>query len=185
MRPSVTVWNENRVEHTVAAAAEHYPDGIHAVVLDALAEHGLPAEAALLDDPEQGLPAHRLDRTEVLVWWGHEAHDEVDDAVAERVAARVRGGMGLVVLHSGHLSKPFLRLQGTSGELRWRHGEVERLWVVEPSHPIAEGLPELITLDPEEMYGERFDVPAPPSRHPATRRERSAVGRSSQPPASR
>jgi trehalose utilization protein len=157
----ITVWNEHRVERTVEAAARHYPDGIHTVLVDALAEHGLTAEAATLDDPDQGLPAERLDACDVLVWWGHEAHDEVADDRAERVAERVRAGMGLVVLHSGHLSKPFLRLHGTSGQLRWRHGEVEHLWVVEPDHPIAAGLPEVVTLDPEEMYGERFDVPPP------------------------
>lgn len=157
----VTVWNEYRVEHDVDAAAEHYPDGIHAALIDGLAEHGIKAEAALLDDPDQGLPPERLEHSDVLVWWGHRAHGEVDDALAARVASRVHAGMGLVVLHSGHLSKPFLRLLGTSGQLRWRHDEVERLWIIEPSHPIAEGLPEEITLDPEEMYGERFDVPAP------------------------
>jgi trehalose utilization protein len=152
----VVVWNEHRVEREVAAAADHYPDGIHAVLVDALAEHGIEATPALLDEPAQGLPPERLDRTEVLVWWGHRAHDEVADALADRIRVRVEAGMGLVVLHSGHLSKPFLRLHGTSGRLRWRHDETERLWIVEPTHPIAEGLPEVVTLDPEEMYGERF-----------------------------
>lgn len=161
MRPRVTVWNEHRVERDVAAAAQHYPQGMHTVLVDGLAAHGVAADTALLDDPEQGLPPGRLDALDVLVWWGHRAHDEVDDELADRIAARVRAGMGLVVLHSGHLSKPFLRLHGTSGQLRWRHDDVERLWIVEPDHPIADGLPECVTLDPEEMYGERFDVPPP------------------------
>ena len=161
MHPRVTVWNEHRVEHEIAAAARHYPQGIHTALVDGLAAHGLPADTALLDDQDQGLPPERLDALDVLVWWGHRAHDEVDDALADRIVARVRAGMGLVVLHSGHLSKPFLRLHGTSGELRWRHDDVERLWVIEPDHPIADGLPECVTLDPEEMYGERFDVPPP------------------------
>ena len=161
MHPRVIVWNEHRVEHEVAAAGRHYPQGIHTALVDGLAAHGLPAETALLDDPDHGLPPERLDTLDVLVWWGHRAHDEVDDALAERIVARVRAGMGLVVLHSGHLSKPFLRLHGTSGQLRWRHDDVERLWVIEPDHPIADGLPECITLEPEEMYGERFDVPPP------------------------
>lgn len=161
MHPRVTVWNEHRVEREVAAAAQHYPQGIHTALVDGLAVHGLAAETAVLDDPDQGLPPGRLDALDVLVWWGHRAHDEVDDALADRIAARVRAGMGLVVLHSGHLSKPFLRLHGTSGRLRWRHDDVERLWIIEPHHPIADGLPERVTLDPEEMYGERFDVPPP------------------------
>lgn len=157
----VTVWNEHRVEHEVPAAAEHYPDGLHTTVVEALGEHGITADTARLDEPDQGLPAERLDDLGVLVWWGHRAHQEVDDALADRIAARVHSGMGLVVLHSGHFSKPFLRLHGTSGALRWRHDEVEQLWILEPDHPLADGLPEMITLDPEEMYGERFDVPPP------------------------
>lgn len=157
----VLVWNEHRVETQVPEAATHYPQGIHACLVEALAEHGIGAESAVLDDPEQGLPAERLAALDVLVWWGHLAHREVGDVAAERVAAQVRSGMGLVVLHSGHLSKPFLRLQGTSGQLRWRHDDLERLWIIEPGHPIAEGLPECVVLDPEEMYGEPFDVPAP------------------------
>lgn len=161
MPPRVTVWNEHRVEHEVAAAAAHYPDGIGAALAGALDEHGLSAEIAELDDPDQGLPAARLDGLDVLMWWGHRAHEEVADALAQRIAARVRDGMGLVVLHSGHLSKPFRVLHGTSGMLRWRHDDTERLWVVEPDHPLAAGLPEMIALEPEEMYGERFDVPAP------------------------
>ncbi|HEX7346202.1 MAG TPA: ThuA domain-containing protein, partial [Candidatus Limnocylindrales bacterium] len=100
--------------------------------------------------------------TNVLTWWGHVAHGEVDDAVVDRVQRRVLDGMGLIVLHSGHHSKIFKRLMGTSCDLNWREaGERERLWVVDPAHAIAEGLGEGFTLDQEEMYGEHFDVPAP------------------------
>ena len=73
---------------------------------------------------------------------------------------RVLGGMGLIVLHSGHFSKIFKRLMGTSCDLKWRLGDRERLWVVAPGHPIVEGLGEYIDLE-EEMYGEPFDVPPP------------------------
>ena len=70
--------------------------------------------------------------------------------------------MGFIPLHSAHLSKPFVKLMGTSCTLKWREaGENERLWVVEPSHPIAEGIGEYIDIEHEEMYGERFDIPAP------------------------
>ena len=37
-------------------------------------------------------------------------------------------------------------------------GERERLWVVNPGHPIAKGLPRYFELENEEMYGERFDI---------------------------
>ena len=33
--------------------------------------------------------------------------------------------------------------------------------MVEPSHPIAEGIPEYIEFAQEETYGERFEIPAP------------------------
>jgi trehalose utilization protein len=70
--------------------------------------------------------------------------------------------MGLIVLHSAHFSKIFRKLMGTSCDLKWREAnEKERLWVVNPAHPIAAGLPEYITLEHEEMYGEHFDIPAP------------------------
>ena len=103
-----------------------------------------------------------LAETDVLTWWGHMAHGAVSDAVVDRVHARVLAGMGLIVLHSGHLSKIFVKLMGTSCQLRWREAsDNERLWVVDPSHPIAEGLGLYIDLEHEEMYGEHFDIPAP------------------------
>ena len=117
---------------------------------------------ATLDEPEHGLTAAVLEATDTLVWWGHRAHDEVSDAVVDRVHAAVLGGMGLVVLHSGHFSRIFKRLMGTSCDLKWREdGRRERLWVVDPSHPIAAGLGESFALPEEEMYGEHFDIPAP------------------------
>ncbi|KTG07514.1 ThuA domain-containing protein [Haloferax profundi] len=159
---TVTVWNEFRHERDSEEVAAVYPDGIHTVVADALREDGHDVDTATLDEPEHGLPASVLDETDVLVWWGHKAHDEVDDAVVDRVTARVRDGMGLLVLHSGHYSKPFKRLMGTSCSLKWREaGERERVWTVEPGHPIAEGLPESFEVPNAEMYGERFDIPAP------------------------
>ena len=98
----------------------------------------------------------------MLTWWGHVAHAEVDDASSTRVQRRVLDGMGLIVLHSGHHSKIFRRLMGTSGDLKWREaGEHERIWVVDPAHPIADGLGESFLIDEEEMYGEFFDIPAP------------------------
>ena len=98
----------------------------------------------------------------MLVWWGHAAHDEVRDEVVDRVHERVLDGTGLLVLHSAHYSKIFKRLMGTSCSLKWREAaERERLWTIEPSHPIADGIGEAIELDEAEMYGERFDVPAP------------------------
>ena len=69
--------------------------------------------------------------------------------------------MGFIGLHSAHHSKVFKRLTGTSCNLKWRHGDRERVWTVLPSHPIAQGIPEHFELPVEEMYGEPFDIPTP------------------------
>jgi trehalose utilization protein len=158
----VTVWNEHRQERSDAPVQALYPDGIHGAIAAGLAEAGFDVRTATLDEPEHGLTDAVLAETDVLTWWGHVAHPEVDDAIVDRVQRRVLDGMGLIVLHSGHHSKIFRRLMGTSCDLKWREaGERERIWVVEPAHPIAEGLGESFVIDQEEMYGEHFDVPAP------------------------
>ncbi len=139
-----------------------YPDGIHETIAGFLADEGFDPRTATLDEPEHGLTEDVLEDTDVLTWWGHEAHEEVEDEVVERVHEQVLSGMGLLVLHSGHFSKIFKRLMGTTCDLKWRDdGERERLWLVEPGHPIAEGIEESIELPETEMYGEHFDVPAP------------------------
>jgi len=161
-QPRVTVWNEFRHEKTHDEVKAIYPDGMHTVIANALRERGFAVRTATLDEPEHGLTDAVLAETDVLTWWGHMAHGEVSDAVVERVCQRVLDGMGLIVLHSGHFSKPFIRLMGTSCNLKWREaGEKERLWVVEPGHPIAAGLGEYVEIPHAEMYGERFDIPAP------------------------
>ena len=159
----VTVWNEYRQEHTDPPVRAIYPNGIHAAIAAGLREHdGFEVRTATLDEPDQGLSDAVLAETDVLTWWGHRAHSEVEDEVVDRVQARVLDGMGLIVLHAGHFSKIFKRLMGTSCALKWREdGRRERLWVVDPSHPIAEGVGESFVLAEEEMYGEHFDIPPP------------------------
>lgn len=160
----VTVWNEYRQEHTDPPVARIYPDGIHEAIAAGLRAAGddLVVRTATLDEPEHGLTEDVLAATDVLTWWGHVAHGEVSDAVVDRVHQRVLDGMGLVVLHSGHFSRVFQRLMGTSCDLTWREdGGRERVWVVDPTHPIAAGLGAGFTLPEEEMYGEFFDIPAP------------------------
>ena len=140
----VVIWNEFRHERMNEAVAAHYPQGIHEALAAPLRAAGLEVATATLDEPEHGLTEERLAATDVLVWWGHKAHAEVSDAVAERVKRHVTGhGMGLVALQ--------YRVAG----------ERERLWVVDPGHPVAAGIADFIELDHEEMYGEPFDVPPP------------------------
>jgi len=161
---NVTVWNEFRHERNEEAIAKIYPEGIHMALANYLKKQdGFTVKTATLDEPEHGLTDDVLNSTDVLLWWGHMAHAEVKDEIVEKVYNRVLEGMGLIVLHSGHASKIFSKLCGTnSGRLRWREvGEKERLWVIEPGHPIVEGIGEYIEIPHEEMYGERFDIPAP------------------------
>jgi len=158
----VTVWNEYRHEKRDEKVAAIYPAGIHGTIAAFLREQGIDARTATLDEPEHGLTEAVLEQTDVLIWWGHLAHDEVTDAVVDRVQQHVLDGMGLIVLHSGHHAKIFRRLMGTSADLLWREAdERERLWVVAPGHPIAEGLGEYFVIPKTEMYGEPFDIPQP------------------------
>ena len=159
----VTVWGENVHEQTNEVVARIYPTGMHQCIADGLNEsEALSATAVTLQDPEQGLSEETLENTDVLLWWGHAAHGDVLEETVDRVQKRVLQGMGLIVLHSGHYSKIFKRLMGTTCSLKWREaGERERLWVVNPGHPIVQGLGDYIELPHTEMYGEPFAVPNP------------------------
>ena len=159
----ITVWNEFQHEKQHEEVRKVYPDGIHKVIAAGLEAHGFEnVRTATLDEPEHGLTEEVLANTDVLTWWGHMAHGRVEDEIVDRVHQRVLEGMGLIVLHSGHFSKIFRKLMGTTCSLRWREAnDNERIWVVEPGHPIADGLGPYIDIPAEEMYGELFDIPAP------------------------
>jgi trehalose utilization protein len=158
----VVVWNEFRHELQDEKVKQIYPKGIHQVIADYLKKEQFHVTAATLDEPEHGLTNEVLDHCDVLIWWGHQAHEEVKDEIVERIHKRVLQGMGLIVLHSGHFSKIFKKLMGTSCNLKWREAnEKERLWVVAPGHPIVQGIGLYIELGQEEMYGEFFDIPEP------------------------
>ena len=158
----VTVWNENVHEKEIPEVTKLYPQGIHGELAAYLRTLGdIEVRTATLDDPDCGLTDEVLDNTDVMMWWGHCAHDRVPDEIARKVADRVLLGMGLIVMHSAHYSKPFRLLMGTTCSLRWRDGDFERVWCTNPGHPIAEGVPPCFELETEEMYGEFFDVPQP------------------------
>jgi trehalose utilization protein len=136
---------------------------MHNCIADFLNKHSeIKAKTATLQEEEHGLTQEVLDNTDVLTWWGHCAHDQVSDEIVKRVQKRVLEGMGLLVLHSGHYSKIFKTLLGTSCSLTWREaGERERVWVSQPGHPIARGINKCIELEQSEMYGEPFAIPTP------------------------
>jgi len=159
----VLVWGENIHEQQNPIVRKIYPNGMHRVIAEGIAEEGwAKVETATLQEPEHGLSKKALDSTDVLVWWGHAAHGEVETEIVDRVIARVWEGMGFIALHSSHYSRPFMRLMGTSCSITWREaGEKERVWVCQPGHPIARDLPAYFEIPHEEMYSEPFGIPNP------------------------
>lgn len=160
-----TIWSEDLETHDDGAARANYPRGIEEAIAagvgDLLAGVAV-VRTASLKQPDQGLPAEALERTDVLVWWGHRSQELVADDLVDRLQDRVLGGMGLVVLHSAAQSRVFRRLTGTTGTLRWRQpGERELVWTIAPGHPVARGIPEVFAIPRQEVYGEPFDIPPP------------------------
>jgi trehalose utilization protein len=160
---NVTVWGEFRHEKKNPKVAKIYPQGMHETIAAFIRKDpNVEVRTATLDEPEHGLPQAVLDKTDVLIWWGHMAHGDVKDEIVERAKTRVLEGMGLIVLHSGHYAKLFKALMGTTCSLKWREAnDKERLWNVLPTHPIAQGLDEYFEVPAEEMYGEPFGIPTP------------------------
>ncbi len=162
----VTVWNEFIHERSMPVVQKNYPEGIHRVLASAIEQRwgaNVSVHCATLDQPLHGLSDDVLAKTDVMLWWGHAGHDKVADSIVDKVQRRVLEGMGLIVLHSGHASKIFRRLMGTTCMLRWREAdEKERLWIVSPGHVILDGIQgEYFELAASEMYGELFDIPQP------------------------
>jgi len=160
----VKVWNEFRHEKKNPKVSEIYPKGMHVAIADYLRQRkDLVVSTATLDEPEHGLTKDALAATDVLTWWGHMNHGDVADELVLRVQQRVLEGMGLLVLHSGHFSKIFKKLMGTTCDLKWREEKNEReiLWVTRPGHPIVRDIDDHFILPAEEMYGEFFDIPEP------------------------
>ena len=158
----VTVWNEYVHEKEMENVREIYPNGIHACIADFLKSDDISVRTATLDMPEHGLTTEVLDDTDVLIWWGHCAHDKVSDEITERVHEYVLKGMGFIALHSAHKSKPMMKLLGTTCNLLWReNNDKEILWCTSPNHPIAKGVPMSVKVPVDEMYGEFFDIPKP------------------------
>ncbi len=159
----VTVYNEFHHEKTVEKVKSIYPQGMHKAIADFLEkEEDITVRTVTLDDPECGLTEEVLKDTDVLLWWGHVKHNDVPDEVAARVKHAVLSGMGFIPLHSGHHSKPFRLLTGTPCNLSWReNGDRERVWVINPAHPIAQGIDTYFELEGEETYSEPFRIPEP------------------------
>ncbi|BDI32375.1 trehalose utilization protein ThuA [Capsulimonas corticalis] len=159
----VLVWDEAPTH----APREVYPQSINGAIAAFLNEDGagqIVATTANIDDPEQGLSEQAIADADVIIWWGHARHDEVQDELAQRVVQAVHAGTGFIPLHSAHYSKTFRGVLSATGHLKggWReqdeNPDTEEITVCAPKHPIAEGV-EDFTLPREEMYGAPFDVP--------------------------
>ena len=160
---NVVVWNEFRHEKKYDHVKAIYPNGMHATIKEFLEKNDdIEVTLAALDDPDQGLPDELLEKTDVLLWWGHVAHKEVSDELVAKIQKRVYlGKMGFIGLHSAHHSKPFKAIVGASGNLTWGSNRKEIVWTLMPSHPIAAGIPEHFNLESEEIYAEPFYIPQP------------------------
>ena len=159
----VVVWNEFKHEKEDAKVKANYPNGIHECIAGWLRkEPDMDVENGNTPEKEHGLTQKVLDNTDVLIWWGHAQHDKVKDEIVDRIQKRILEGMGLIALHSSHMSKIFKRMNGTSCCLQWRDvGEKCNIWVANPYHPICKGVNGVIEVQHEEMYGEYFDVATP------------------------
>ncbi len=159
----VTVWNEDSAAESAENVLAVYPQGILGAVASIYGEQEeFVTRTAYLSQEEAGLSEEILEDTDVLVWWGHCKHHLVPEEAVTRVQRHVLRGMGLIALHSAHESRIMQRLLGTQCSLRWHENrDKERIFVIEPAHPIMRGVPAWFELEAEEMYGERFDIPAP------------------------
>ena len=158
----VTVWNEFFHEKNNERVAAIYPNGIHGTIAEFLKCDDIQVRTATLEDEECGLTEQVLNDTDVLIWWGHMRHGDVPDEIVERIKANVLKGMGFIALHSAHHSKIFKALMGTTCNLSWREdGDLERVWTINPAHPIAQGIGRYFELNGVETYAEPFGIPEP------------------------
>ena len=157
----VVVWSEGTAPKKV------YPHNINGAVAEGLAPlkaKGWEIATASIADPEQGVSADSLAKTDVLIWWGHKHHGKIADAHVKRIVERVKkGGMGFIALHSAHYSKPLKVLLGTN--CGWKGGYVEdgsklNMIVRDRKHPIARGIPNF-SFPHTEHYTEPFECPEP------------------------
>lgn len=158
----VTVWNEFVHERELPEIRAVYPEGIHGCLRNFLEkEQDITVRCVTLDMPNQGITQELLDNTDVLIWWSHARQEDITDETVRLVRNAAHSGMGLIALHSAHFSRIMRDLLGTTMTLHWRHGDREKLWCIDPTHPIAQGVPACIDIPEEEMYGECFDIPRP------------------------
>jgi trehalose utilization protein len=156
----VVVWSEGTAPKNV------YPNDINGAIAEGLKTlDGWEIVTASIDQPEQGLPEELLNKTDVLIWWGHKKHKQVEDALVAKIVKRVKeDGMGFISLHSSHFAKPNKALMGTA--CSWGRYTTDKdktsldVVVKTPTHPIAKGVKDF-HLKNTERYSEPYAVPEP------------------------
>src|ERR1039457_7252561 len=163
VKRKVVVWSEGTA-NVDPASKQVYPEDINTAIAEGLKPlKGWEIVKASLNDPDQGLNDELLNRTSVLIWWGHKKHGEVKNELVSRIVSRVKDqGIGFIGTHSAHFSKPLKQLLGTP--CSWREykadGTSVEIIVKEPKHPICKGVKNF-KLPKIERYGEPFAVPTP------------------------
>jgi len=159
-KKTVVVWSEGTAPKNV------YPSDINTAIADGLRASdelkNWDVVTANLSDPEQGLPDDLLNKTDVLVWWGHKKHRDVKDALVDKIEKRVKdAGMGFIALHSAHFAKPNKRLMGTPCTFAAYVGDNKEtvVKVAQFDHPIAKGAAQTFTIENVERYSDPYAVP--------------------------
>jgi trehalose utilization protein len=156
-RKCVVVWSERTAPKAV------YPNDINGAIAEGLASlKGWEVVTANIDEPDQGLPDELLNRADVLMWWGHQRHGQVQDSLVDKIEKRVKeDGMGFIALHSSHFAKPNKRLMGTACSFKAYVGDSTTLkvTVADPKHPIAKGVDPEFTVVHNERYSDPYAVP--------------------------
>jgi trehalose utilization protein len=161
---NVLVWDEQQDVQVKSGAYKNFLGNAVAEFLSKT--DGLQVVSANINEPDQGLADDRIAAADVVVWWGHVRHKDVNDSKVESIVAKVKAGKaGFVALHSAHYSKPFKNLMGTNCgfkkvDANKNEGFVQHLRVVSPMHPIAKGVKDF-DIPKTEIYGEPFEVPMP------------------------
>ena len=154
---TVVVWSEGTAPKKV------YPDDINGTIAEGLKKdlEGWNIVKGGLADPNQGITDELLAKTDVLIWWGHQRHNKVNDALVDKIVKRVKeDGMGFISLHSSHFAKPNKKLMGTACTWGAYIGDslTLKVSVKDDKHPIAEGIKEF-TIDHHERYSNPYAVP--------------------------
>ncbi len=100
----VLVWDEQQ-----DAQKQVYPNYLGNWIAEYLnKQEGVVTRSVSLKDADQGLADENIEWADVVIWWGHQKHNQVADAPVGKIVERIKSGQcGLIALHSAHWSKVF------------------------------------------------------------------------------